>query len=195
MKKFIILSILGIMAMSCEKTDVLGEQGELTGNDYPFLTLSSIPDSRPADTVTISSIFWAVNDDISKWSVTQSGFKATTFDLDWSLDYKIDTLDKTATFSYGEVLDTLFYPDMELLLVENNGITLDTFYRTEENAYVVRKPYIISDEYTVRDLEDGEAIDGLSDDMISRAVADLKASIDAYQFIAGIVPDQYYAKK
>ncbi len=178
MIRYIILMTLCLIAMSCEKRDVLAEQGTKTGKDYPYITLSSIPDSRPADTVYISTRFWAINDDIERLDVFQDGFKVRDLDLQWEWTVNLDSTVETRTLAYTVSSDSVFYPETPLFEIQNTGVALDTFYRTSDNAYVFIKPWVIPDNYAIADLDGEEVVDSLSSEDMTSAVDYLISQVD-----------------
>lgn len=164
--RLLILIMGTIIFASCEKRDVLGDQGDLTGKDYPYLTLASIPDSRPMDTAGIVASFWAVDDDISHLRIAQRGYKVNDIYLKWKLEYTVDSLNISNEVAFSQQDDTLFYPETVLIDIENQGNALDTFYQTLESSYVVNKEWVIPEEYSLTNQEGEEALEALESSVL-----------------------------
>ncbi|WP_236978904.1 hypothetical protein [Membranihabitans maritimus] len=158
----LLIPLIGVLIFaSCEKRDVLGEQGDLTGKDYPFLTLASIPDSRPMDTVSVVATFWAVEDDISHVKIIQEGYKVGDLSLNWVLNYTTDSIQVEKKLELFQPGDTLFYPESIIVDIENQGNSLDTFYQTVETSYIINKEWVIPEQYQVNVWEGEDVIDAL----------------------------------
>lgn len=183
MTRYILFILLTISFGACEKRDVLGEQGELTGFDQPYLTLSSIPDSRPMDTITIASRFWAINDDIDRLQVFQEGYKVRDISMQWDWEVQRDTQSFLRSISYQKIEDSIFYPETLLHEIVNTGVALDTFYRTIDNAYVFIKPWVVPASYAIVDVEGEEAVMALSAEELEQVATTFVDQVDAWDVL------------
>ncbi len=172
-----------LVTNACQKNDLLEDQGDLTGEDYPFLVLSSIPDTRALDTITLLSRFWSQNDDIKKIVLSQDGYTTNELELTWGLSYTKDSIEVSKSFQFQHNFDTTFHNLRNLFEFSNQGVELDTFYRTVDNAYVVVKYWQVPAEYQVTNLDNEAVIDSLAEPLLPEIQNNLVDQMDAFDVL------------
>lgn len=156
----ICIVILAAGLWSCEKNDPLADQGKFTGNIMPFNSLSQMMSTKAGDTVLLRTVCWAVNDDIETVEFFQNGFKKRFFEASMSIEVNDTTIYHFhATFDE----DTIFTPQSLIVSYPNEEYSLDHFFQTYDNAYVVTHKYVVPMEYEVIRKEDAALIMDLPD--------------------------------
>lgn len=156
MKKIFLLIIPMVILFftSCEKNDPLAEQGELTGNVVPFNLLAQMPDGSAGDTLTLRTVCWAIEDNIESVVFMHQGFKVRSFDIIMEVTFE----DSLHVLSTVFTQDTIFTPSAEVASYPQQGQSLDDYYQTQENAYVIEHDFVIPDEYALTDQTGGDLI-------------------------------------
>jgi len=157
-KLFIIIAIASLLA--CEKNDPLGDQGELTGNVVPFVLLAQMPDAPAGDTLSLRTVAWAVNDDIETIALYHRGFKLRNYEVKLSVR-AIDNVVHELSATFRE--DTLFTPSTMVGSFPEQGKTLNDYYQTLENAYVVVHDFVVPVGYALSREKDKELILAMND--------------------------------
>lgn len=156
-KIFAVIMMVGFWA--CEKNDPLAEQGRLTGNITPFNLLAQPPDAAAGDTIRLRNVCWAVNDDIETVTFYHSGFKLRDYDVKMRVQTQDTIFELVVVYKEDSVLtsSTFFaeYPE--------EGATLNDYYQTMENAYVILHDFIVPMQYALSRERNEELILAMND--------------------------------
>ncbi len=171
MKKIFLLIIPMVILFfaSCEKNDPLAEQGELTGNVVPFNLLAQMPDASAGDTLTLRTVCWAIDDNIESVVFMHQGFKVRSFDISMEVTFE----DSLHVLSTVFTQDTIFTPSAEVASYPQQGQTLDDFYQTQENAYVIEHDFVVPDEYALTGQTGGDLILSLDEGLFDFVVQEI----------------------
>ena len=156
-KIFAVIMMMGLLA--CEKNDPLAEQGQLTGSITPFNLLAQPPDAAAGDTIRLRNVSWAVNDDIETVTFYHSGFKLRDYDVKMRVQTQDTIFELVVVYKEDSVLtsSTFFaeYPE--------EGATLNDYYQTMENAYVILHDFIVPMQYALSRERNEELILAMND--------------------------------
>ncbi len=159
-KNILWIFLLGLWA--CEKNDPLSDQGELTGNLIPFNLLAQMPDAATGDTLSLRTVTWAVEDDINTVEFHHWGFKRTQYTIRMRFDTEhAGIIDHDLTITP----DTIHYEKQFIAAYPNEQKSLNDFYQTQQNAYVVTHDFVVPQQYKLVRLSDGELLENLNDDI------------------------------
>ncbi|HSV77349.1 MAG TPA: hypothetical protein VLH37_10000 [Bacteroidales bacterium] len=138
-KSFLLLAAIGVFFASCDKNDNLAELGTPTGLIKPFNLLAQMQDAKVTDTLMLRTVSWSEHDDISTISFFYEGFRIQNF----SVRMAFTVSGQTVRLSANHLTDTIF---IERTLIESfprAGESLNDFYQTIENAYVIICPFYV----------------------------------------------------
>lgn len=169
--------------VSCEKQDILGDQGKKTDKDVPYVLLSSIPDKRVADTAYVRTRFWSINDDVKNLTIEQKGYKKRDISLKWNITYKKDEEDVSRDFEYASDFDTTFFGPNIFLNLDNTGNSFDTLYRTIENTYVFNGKWVVPEDYSVVSEKDGDVFSAISDETLTDIKGQLIGNMNTWDVL------------
>ena len=165
---------LGIGLMACEKNDPIANQGSLTGNVTPFNLLAQMPDAKVNDTLALRSVCWAVNDDIKEISLFYSGIKFKKY----SLKLVMVADGEPVTLSAEHKPDTIKIERTLIKSFPEEGTSLNLYYQTIENAYVIEHPFIVPADFTLSNLSGNEVVDEMSDETFRFMLAQLSLQMN-----------------
>jgi len=159
LRNIFLIVLLGLGLAACEKNDPIFKQGGLTGNLTPFNLLAQMPDAKVEDTLMLRTVCWSINDDITDVSFFYRGFKIKSYSVKMGLiaggqPYQLAAEHKT---------DTIFIDQTLIRSYPEAGTSLNTYYQTIENAYVIVHPYIVSADFTLANLSGADVIMEMSD--------------------------------
>jgi hypothetical protein len=157
LKIFALIMMVGFWA--CEKNDPLGDQGELTGNIVPFNLLAQPPDAAAGDTVRLRTVCWAVDDDIESVIFNHMGFKI----LDFEVKMRVQTANETVELTVNHMADSVLFSSEFIARYPEDGATMNDYYQTLENAYVILHDFVVPMQYALNRLRNEELIMNLSD--------------------------------
>jgi hypothetical protein len=157
LKIFALIMMVGFWA--CEKNDPLGDQGELTGNIVPFNLLAQPPDAAAGDTVRLRTVCWAVDDDIESVIFNHMGFKI----LDFEVKMRVQTADETVELTVNHLADSVLFSSEFIAHYPEEGATMNDYYQTLENAYVILHDFVVPMQYALNRLRNEELIMNMSD--------------------------------
>lgn len=169
LRNILLIFALGMGLMACEKNDPITDLGSLTGNVTPFNLLAQMPDAKVDDTLNLRTVCWAINDDIKDVSFFYKGFKLKNYTL------KLGMMVNNAPV----VLSAAYKPDtlkIETTLIKSypeEGTSLNDFYQTIENAYVIVHPFVVPADYTLSNLEGADVVEEMSDQTFGVLVGQL----------------------
>ncbi len=164
-----ILTIIFITGLwACEKNDPLADQGDLTGNVVPFILLAQMPDAPAGDTITLRAVSWAVDDDISQISLYHRGFKLQTYEV----KLLVADDDTTHELSVTMQADTIITPETLIDQYPKEGESLNDYYETYENAYVILHDFMVPWGYALNKERDEELILAMPEGAYEMLVAD-----------------------
>ncbi len=153
-----IYKILAVIVLAglwaCEKNDPLADQGDLTGHVVPFILLAQMPDAPAGDTITLRALSWAVDDDISQISLYHRGFKLQTYEV----KIRAEGDDVTHELSVTMQADSIIIPETLIDQYPKEGESLNDYYQTYENAYVILHDFMVPMGYALNKERDGELI-------------------------------------
>jgi len=163
-KIFLLMIVVGFWA--CEKNDPLGDQGDLTGNIVPFNLLAQMPDASAGDTVRLRTVCWAVDDDIETVSFYHSGFKLR----DYEVKMRIQTTDTIYELIVNHIEDSILTPSTFIASYPEEGASLNDYYQTLENAYVILHDFVVPIQYDLNRLRNEELIMNMSEGNFTKVV-------------------------
>ncbi|MFW6226492.1 MAG: hypothetical protein ACOC31_00155 [Bacteroidota bacterium] len=171
MKKifFLILPVILLFFAGCEKNDPLSEQGTLTDNVVPFNLLAQMPDASAGDTLTLRTVCWAIDDNIDSVNFTHEGFKLRSFDILMEITFE----DSLHVLSTEFTQDTIFTPTTMIASYPEQGQSLNDFYQTQENAYVIEHEFVVPDYYALTNETNEDLILALNEDLFDFVVEEL----------------------
>ncbi len=163
-----ILLIVFITALwGCEKNDPLAEQGTLTGNSVPFNLLAQMADAAAGDTLNLRNVAWAIDDNIENVSFFHRGFKLRNYEFAFSVETDLNGVSETYEMEYIFAEDSILFEAQRFAQYPENGQSLDQYYQTLENAYVIVHEFIVPDQYKISKEVDGELILALNETVYS----------------------------
>lgn len=159
LRNIFLIVLLGMGLAACEKNDPIFKQGGLTGNLTPFNLLAQMPDAKVGDTLMLRTVCWSINDDITNVSFFYRGFKIKSYSVKMGLiaggqPYLLTAEHKTDTIFINQTL-IKSYPEA--------GTSLNLYYQTTENAYVIVHPYVVSADFTLANLSGADVVEEMSD--------------------------------
>lgn len=159
LRNIFLIFLLGTGLAACEKNDPMDGQGGLTGNLTPFNLLAQMPDAKVNDTLMLRTVCWSINDDITDVSFFYRGFKIKSYSVKMGLiaggqPYQLSAEHKT---------DTIFIDQTLIKSYPEAGTSLNTYYQTIENAYVIVHPYVVSADFTLANQSGADVIEEMSD--------------------------------
>ncbi len=157
LKIFALIMMVGFWA--CEKNDPLGDQGELTGNIVPFNLLAQPPDAAAGDTVRLRTVCWAVDDDIETVEFYHMGFKLK----DYEVKMRVQTANETVELTVNHRADSILFATDFISRYPEEGASLNDYYQTLENAYVILHDFVVPMQYALNRLRNDELIMNMSD--------------------------------
>ncbi len=163
-KIFLLMILVGFWA--CEKNDPLADQGELTGEMVPFNLLAQMPDAPAGDTITVRNVSWAVGDDIETITLYHSGFKLR----DYEVKLRVQTTNETVDLSVKHLEDSVLFASTFIAEYPEEGATLNDYYQTLENAYVILHDFIVPMQYALTKDRDEELIMAMNDQVLNAIV-------------------------
>jgi hypothetical protein len=129
---------------ACEKNDPLADQGNLTGRMAPFNLLAQMPDAAAGDTIILRNVSWAINDNIESITFHHSGFKVRTYELKVAVPLSNN---KTFERTVSLIEDSVIFPSAIMKRFPEEGVSLNHFYQTYENAYVINYHFVVPEQY------------------------------------------------
>jgi len=178
-KIFALLMVIGLW--SCEKNDPLGDQGELTGRIFPFNLLAQMPDAAAGDTLNLRTVCWAIDDDIESVTFYHSGFKVRDYDVKMQVPITGAPAVQLAT-AFRE--DSIIVPSTLFASYPEEGSTLNAYYQTYENAYVVTPGFVVPEVYALSKLKDKPLILAMPESIFNKVVADFSIMFDRSMVIS-----------
>jgi len=171
MKKIFLLTlpVLLVFFAGCEKNDPLADQGDLTGNVVPFNLLAQMPDASAGDTLTLRTVCWAIDDNIDSVVFTHEGFKLRNFEIVMETTFD----DSLHVISTVFTQDTIFTPTTMVASYPEQGQSLNDFYQTQENAYVIEHDFVVPEYYALTDQTNGDLILSLDENIFDFVVEEL----------------------
>lgn len=159
LRNIFLIFLLGTGLAACEKNDPMDGQGGLTGNLTPFNLLAQMPDAKVNDTLMLRTVCWSINDDITDVSFFYRGFKIKSYSVKMGLiaggqPYQLSAEHKT---------DTIFIDQTLIKSYPEAGTSLNIYYQTIENAYVIVHPYVVSADFTLANQSGADVIEEMSD--------------------------------
>ncbi len=152
-KNLMLLAVAATMVLSCEKNDPLGDQGILTGNLAPFNLLAQMPDAKVNDTLMLRTVAWATNDDMNNISFFYRGFSVKNY----SVRMQITVSGAPKLFQVTHRTDSLFIPRTLIRSYPQAGESLNLYYQTAENAYVIVCPFVVATGFSLL-VQEGPAL-------------------------------------
>lgn len=180
--QFLILVFVAAL-WGCEKNDPLADQGELTGNSAPFSLLAQMPDAAAGDTIVLRNVAWAVDDNIETISFYHQGFKLQTFEV--KLAIQTGGADEILyEWEFFLAPDTIIIPETEFAVYPEQGKTLNDYYQTLENAYVILHEFIVPQQYALTRERNRELILALDDEVFGYFANHVADSLNRRIFLA-----------
>jgi hypothetical protein len=174
LKNIILILMLGLGLMACEKNDPIADQGTLTGNITAFNLLAQMPDAKVVDTLMLRTVCWAVNDDINNVSFYYRGFKIKSYSVKMGLI--VNSL--PVQLSADTKTDTLFIDRTLIRSYPEAGESLNEYYQTIENAYVIVCPFIVGEGFSLVELSGAALIEEMSDVVFAAIVKKLSLQMN-----------------
>lgn len=174
LRNILLIFALGIGLNACEKNDLIVDQGSLTGNMTPFNLLAQMPDAKVNDTLFLRTVCWSINDDIADVSFFYEGFKLKNYTLSLGMIVNEQPVELTAEYKP----DTLFIERTLIATYPEAGTSLNAFYQTIENAYVIVHPFIVPAEFSLSNLEGADVVEEMSDETFDILVAQLSLQMN-----------------
>ncbi|MFN3554940.1 MAG: hypothetical protein ACK4VN_03140 [Bacteroidales bacterium] len=153
-KIFAIAMVVGLW--SCEKNDPLSDQGDLTGKIVPFNLLAQMPDAAAGDTLNLRTVTWAVNDDIESVSFHHMGFKLREYEVKMAIPTQNGP---TVELAVVHLEDSVKIAKTLIKSYPEAGQSLNDFYQTIENAYVIVHSFVVPQVYKLNRERNQELID------------------------------------
>ncbi|MEE4178146.1 MAG: hypothetical protein V2I46_11625 [Bacteroides sp.] len=174
LRNIILIFVLGMGLIACEKNDPIADQGSLTGNMTPFNLLAQMPDAKVNDTLVLRTVCWSINDDIEEVSFFYQGYKLKNYSITMGMVVN----DEPVELSAEHKPDTIFIENTLIKSYPEEGTSLNAFYQTIENAYVIEHPFIVPGDFTLYNLEDSEVVDEMSQETFDILVAELSLQMN-----------------
>ena len=165
----ILILVFAVILWACEKNDPLADQGRLTGEMVPFNLLAQMPDAPAGDTLTLRNVSWAVNDDIDEVTFSHRGFKLRTYDIKLS----VPTSDANNTVHELAVVfteDSILTSTTQFALYPEGEESLDQYYQTLENAYVILHDFIVPQQYALTRPSNEQLINEMEEGLFEQIV-------------------------
>ena len=174
LKNIFLIILLGIFLAACEKNDPIAEQGSLTGNVTPFNLLAQMPDAKVTDTLELRTVCWSINDDIEDVSFFYEGFKLKNYSLSMGMIVNEEPVELTAEHK----TDTIFIETTLIKSYPEEGTSLNVYYQTIENAYVIEHPFVVPADFSLSNLEGTDVVEEMSDETFGILVAQLSLQMN-----------------
>lgn len=172
LKYILIIFAAGLVFQACEKNDPILEQGTLTGTLTPFNLLAQMPDAKVTDTLMLRTVCWAVNDDITNVSFYYEGFKIKSYSVKMALVVNDEVL------TAAHQTDTIFIDRNLIRSYPQAGESLNDYYQTIENAYVIICPFEVAEGFTLAAGSNAEVILEMDDEIFAIIVNQLSLQMD-----------------
>lgn len=182
-KIFALIVILGLW--SCEKNDPLADQGDLTGIIVPFNLLAQMPDAAAGDTVRLRTVTWAIDDDIESVSFYHMGFKLREYEVKMAVQISSGSTVELATL-FKE--DSVKFASTLVASYPEQGSTLNDYYQTYENAYVVVHNFLVPQQYRLSKEKNEELILAMKDG-VYQAVVEQFSNLFTRPVMVAVFPD------
>jgi hypothetical protein len=166
LKYILPIIVAGLVITSCEKNDPLAEQGQLTDNVAPFNLLAQMPDAKVEDTLMLRTVAWANDDDINNVSFFYEGFKV----LDFNVEMELTLTTGVENFETTYKPDTVFIEKTLIRRYPEAGESLNQYYQTAENAYVIVCPFVVADGFYLLTEEGGELVQVMPDQFLEQII-------------------------
>jgi hypothetical protein len=177
-----ILILVFVAALwACEKNDPLADQGSLTGKMVPFNLLAQMPDAAAGDTITLRNVSWAIQDNIEKIIFFHSGFKVRTYEVKLAVPLKDG---KTYERTIMLVEDSIHFEPTQVITYPEAGTSLNMFYQTQENAYVILHQFVVPQQYALTRDKNDVLVNKMQDKAFNTLVERFRPGLNRDIFLA-----------
>jgi len=173
-RNILLVFMASLALLACEKNDPIPGQGTLTGNITPFNLLAQMPDAKVTDTLMLRTVCWAKNDDINSVAFYYRGFKIKSYSVKMGLVVN----NQPVTLTAEHKTDTIFIEKSLIRSYPQAGESLNDYYQTIENAYVIICPFVVADGFTLADVSNAGVIEEMNDEVFSIIVNKLSLKMD-----------------
>ena len=174
LRNIFLIFALGIGLAACEKNDPIADQGSLTGRVTPFNLLAQMPDVKVNDTLELRTVCWSINDDIEDVSFFYRGYKWKIYSLSLGMIVNHEPVELTAAHKP----DTIFIETTLIKSFPEEGTSLNEYYQTIENAYVIEHPFVVPSDYSLSNLEGGDVVEEMSEETFDILVDQLSLQMN-----------------
>lgn len=174
LRNIILVIMASVFFLACEKNDPIPGQGALTGNITPFNLLAQMPDAKVTDTLMLRSVSWAKNDDINSIAFYYRGFKIKSYSVKMGLTVNNQPVQLTAEHK----TDTIFIERNLIRSYPQAGESLNDYYQTIENAYVIICPFVVADGFTLANVSNAGVIEEMDDGVFAIIVNKLSLKMN-----------------